>query len=54
MKKQEKSCTSSAGETVSWTFSEKSKLSISQYFIQFVFIVYQVEGYRNILKIYWN
>ena len=43
MKNQEKLCTSSGGENVSWTFSEISKLSISQYFIQFVFIVYQVE-----------
>ena len=43
MKNQEKSCTSSGGENVFWTFSEISKLSISQYFIQFVFIVYQVE-----------
>ena len=47
----EKLYTKSGGETISRSFSRKSKLSISldqsilQSFIQFVFIVCQVEGY---------
>ena len=43
------------GGSVPRPFSKKSKLSISldhqSTFIQFVFIVWKVEGYRNILKL---
>ena len=57
----EKSYTKCGGETSPRPFSGKLKLSISLdqqykvlYFIlytQFVFIVSQIEGYRNILKL---
>ena len=52
----EKSCTNCCGETSPRPLSEKLKLSISlnqqfKNFIQFVFIVCQVEGYENILKL---
>ena len=49
----EKLYTKCGGETSARPFSEKLKLSISldQYSkAEFVFIVCQVEGYRNILK----
>ena len=47
----EKSYTKCSEETSPRTFSEKLKLSISldQWFVQFVFIASQVEGYRNTL-----
>ena len=44
----EKSFTKCGGETIHRHFSKKSKLNIS---LEFVFIVCQVEGYRNILKL---
>ena len=51
----EKSYAKSGGGTFPRPFSKKSKLSISgsivQNFIQLVFIVCQVEGYRNIFKL---
>ena len=51
----EKSYTKCGRETILGLFSKKSKLSISSdqqwSFIQFVFIVCQVEGYPNILKL---
>ena len=49
----EKSYTKCGGKTSSRRFSEKSDLSISldQYSKVFVFIVCQVEGYQNILKL---
>ena len=52
----EKLYTKCGGETIPRPFTEKLKLSISldQYsksFIQFVFNAWQVEGYRNILKL---
>ena len=54
-----KSYTECGGETSPRLFSEKLKLSISldqcskvlKFVIKFVFIVRQVEGYRNILKL---
>ena len=50
-----KSYTKCGGETILRPFFKISKLSISgsrvQSFIQFAFIVCQVEGYRNILKL---
>ena len=48
------SYTKHGGETIRRSFSKKSKLGISldHSFIQFVFIVCQVEeGHRNILKL---
>ena len=39
------------GKTSPRPFSKKSKLSISLDFTQFVFIVFQVKDYRNILKL---
>ena len=45
----EKSYTKCGGETSARPFSEKLKLSIS--LNQFVFLVCQVEDYRNILKL---
>ena len=51
----EKSYAKYDGETSCRSFSGKLKLSISLYqqfkIIQFVFIVLQVEGYQNILKL---
>ena len=51
----EKSCTKCGSETSPRPFSEKLKLSISldqvQSFLQFDFIVWQVEGYCNISKL---
>ena len=51
----EKSYTKCGGETSPRSFSEKLKLSISldqqSKVLQFAFIVWQVEGYRNILKL---
>ena len=53
----EKSYTKCGGETIPRPFSKKLKLSRSldqyfiQSFIQFVFIICQVEDYRNILKL---
>ena len=51
----EKSYAKCGGMTIPRPFSKKSKLSISldhivQSFIKFVFIIYQIEGYRNIFK----
>ena len=45
------SYTKYGGETITRPFSEKSKLSIFLDQIQFVFIICQVEGYRNIFKL---
>ena len=47
----EKSYTKCSGETISRPFSKKSKLSISldKYSKAFVFIVCEIEDYRNIL-----
>ena len=51
----EKSCTKCGWETSPRPFSEKLKLSISldqvQSFLQFAFVVWQVEGYCNISKL---
>ena len=51
----EKSYTKCCGETIPWPFSKKSKLSISldqlSKILKFIFILCQVEGYRNILKL---
>ena len=48
----EKSYTKCGGDTSPRPFSEKLKLSISlDHFIQFVFILWQVKGYRNIMKL---
>ena len=51
----EKSCTKCGWETSPRPFSEKLKLSISldqvQSFLQFAFIVWQVEGYCNVPKL---
>ena len=52
----EKSYTKWGGATITWLFSNNSKFSIflGQYFksfIQFVFIVCEVEGYLKILKL---
>ena len=52
----EKSYIKFGGETIPRPFSLKSKIehisgSIALIFIQFAFIVCQVEGYRNILKV---
>ena len=49
----EKSYTKCCGETSPRPFSEKLKLRISldKSFIQFAFIVWQLEGYRNISKL---
>ena len=52
----EKSCTKCGGETIPRPFSQKSKLSImsgsiASSFIHFVFILCQVQGYRNLLKL---
>ena len=52
----EKSSTKYVGKTSPTPFSEKLKLSVSlnqwsKSFIQFAFIVCQVEGYRNTLKL---
>ena len=50
----EKSYTKYGGETIPRPFSKKSKLSsglMVESFLQFVFIVCQVEDYRNILKV---
>ena len=49
------SYTKCGGETIPRPFSKKSKLStaLDQYLkiVQFVFILCQIEGYRNILKL---
>ena len=52
----EKSYTKCGGETSHRSFYEKVKLSISldQSFIQFVFIVWQLESHKNILKLSWR
>ena len=53
----EKTYQECSGETIPRPFREKTKLSICistlalQCFIQFVFIVCQVEGYQNMLKL---
>ena len=52
----EKSFKKCGGETSPRPFSEKLKLAISldqrsKGFVQFVFIVWQGEGYQNILKL---
>ena len=50
----EKSYTICGVETSPWAFSEKLKLSIylDQYSkVFYSFIVYQIEGYQNILKL---
>ena len=52
----EKSHAKCGGETIPKLFSKRSKLSIyldqlSYVFIQFVFIVCQIEEYRNTLKL---
>ena len=50
----EKSYTKYGGETIPRSFSKKSKLSsglMVESLLQFVFIVCQVEDYRNILKV---
>ena len=52
----EKSYAKCGGETIPKLFSKRSKLSIyldqlSYVFIQFVFIVCQIEEYRNTLKL---
>ena len=47
----EKSYTECGEKTSPRSFSENSCGSIVESFIQFVFIICQVEGYRNILKL---
>ena len=52
----EKSYTKCGGETIRRTFFKKIKIeyisgSIFEDFIHFVFIVCQIKGYRNILKL---
>ena len=54
----EKSYSKCGGETIPRLFSTKSKLNIEyisgsvvQSFVQFIFIVWQVENYPNILKL---
>ena len=48
----EKSYKKCGGYTIPRSFPKKSNLSnVSNVFLQFVFIVYQVEDYRNILKL---
>ena len=50
----EESCTKCGEETISRPFTKKieiENISLDQSFIQLVFIVSQVEGYQNILKL---
>ena len=52
----EKSYTKCGGETSPRPFSEKLQInnisgSMVESFIQFAFIVWEIEGYRNILKL---